>query len=88
MQIIGKNEVSKTLVVTMTYNDWAYLQAACGVPHDKRSTAAGATASSDLVREAVTTLGNIKTFRKELGSTMKKWDVLAGKIDAVVSTEG
>lgn len=77
---IGSNQ--NEVIVVMSKSDWTDLQLASGVPYDKRECTM--EVSSDKIEEAVHTLSEMKTFRKELGKLQKTWDNLASKIDEVL----
>lgn len=77
----------RNVFITATFQEWDSIQQACGIPYDKRSKFPNSQANAEIVAKTVEALRSMKGLRKELGSQMKKWDQLAGKVDEILGTE-
>ena len=84
MKVIGSDDRARTVLLSLTFDEWDELQQAAGVPYDKRSRVASAGADIGQIRSAIISLQQMKNFRKELGGLQKKWDHLASEIDVVL----
>jgi len=81
IRLIGQDK-NDNKIVTMGREDWDSLQNAAGIPYDKRRDTI--EMSSTAIIDTIYTLREMKSFRKELGAMLKKWDKLATAIDAVL----
>lgn len=84
MKVLAADDKTKTVIVSLTGDEWDMIQRVNGVPYDRRSPAAGTTMSTDPIKHACDALTAMKDMRKELGTLQKKWDNLATHVDAVL----
>jgi hypothetical protein len=84
MKVIGTDDKTGVVIVQMSKDEWEILQRVNGIPHDRRSSFAGITISTDPIWHACNALYEMKSMRKDLGALQKKWDTLATHVDAVL----
>jgi hypothetical protein len=83
MKKLAKDLSTGNVVVMLSRDEWHDLCAAAAVPYDKQQDAVEISAAE--IRKTTTTLAELKTFRKEIGAYLRKWDTLANNIDAAIA---
>jgi hypothetical protein len=68
--------------VELTKEEWETLQRASGIPYDKRNETVVIDVNN--IANAVSTLIELKDFRKPLGKLQSTWDKLATEIDKIL----
>jgi hypothetical protein len=87
MKIIGRDDGARTVVVSMTFDEWDDLQSASGIRYgcEQRTSKAGASANTKLCKESVDAFNELSSIRKDFSRSFTSWEKLMNKMDLLLN---